>query len=71
MVKNVTIKVPTARLEMKAKTPKPNGEQATIHLVPVPAEALAEVQEVLKKYQPQLDKFARLLNEVKQSHQEA
>ena len=61
MVKNVVIKPPPARMVIGAKTPQ--GEQATIHFVPVPTEALAEVQEVLKKYQPQMEKFSQLLQQ--------
>ena len=64
MGKDVNVEVPCAHLEFKAHNPEATGERAVIHFIPVPAEALAEVQEVLKKYKPQLDKFNELLAKV-------
>jgi len=61
MGKDVIIKVPTARMEFKANKPEDELEWSTMHFIPVPAEALAEVQEVLKKYKPQMDRFNELL----------
>jgi len=66
MGKDVTIEVPCAHMELRAKPPEEIRERATIHMVAVPSEALAEVQEVLKKYQPQMQKFNELLQKVAQ-----
>lgn len=66
MGKDVLIEVPCAHYEMRAIAPEVETEKATLHFVPVPEEALAEVQEVLKKYQPQLDKFMRLLKKTQE-----
>lgn len=63
MGKDVTIEVPTAHLEMKAHNVEPKGQKSTMHFVPVPDEALAEVLEVLKKYEPQILKFNELLSQ--------
>lgn len=70
MGKDVFIDVPCAHYELRAHPPEVKDgkqglfEKATIHLVVVPEEALAEVQEVLKKYQPQVLRFNELLNKV-------
>lgn len=66
MSKDVVIKVPCAHYEMRACAPEAVTERATLHFVPVPEEALAEVQEILKKYQPQIDKFMRLLKKTQE-----
>jgi len=70
MSKDAIIQVPCAHLEMRAVPPEGETEKATLHFVPVPEEALAEVQEVLKKYQPQIDKFTELLNKAIQAKRE-
>jgi len=70
MGKDVLIKVPTAHYEMRACAPGVETQEATLHLVPVPAEALAEVQEVLKKYKPQMDRFNELLSKAIQAKRE-
>jgi len=61
MAKDVVVEVPCAHYELRALNPEVETQSATLHLVPVPHEALAEVQEILKKYQPQIDKFFKLL----------
>ena len=61
MGKDAIIQVPTAHLEIRGKKPEVQTQEATMHLVPVPKEALAEVQEVLKKYKHQMDRFNELL----------
>lgn len=62
MSKSVNIDVPCAHYFLSGLPPGVQPTQnATIHFVAVPSEALAEVQEVLKKYQPEMDKFNELL----------
>jgi len=56
MGKDVFIDVPCLKLDLTPHSPEPQPT-LKLHLVPVPEEALAEVQEVLKKYQGELVKF--------------
>jgi hypothetical protein len=67
MGKDVLIEVPTAHYELRAHPPEVNEQRVTLHFVVVPEEALAEVQEVLRKYQPQIDKFLSLYKKVLES----
>lgn len=70
MSKDAIIEIPCAHLEMRAVPPEEETEKVTLHFVPVPAEALAEVQEVLKKYQPQMERFNELLSKAIQAKRE-
>ena len=71
MGKDVTIEAPCAHMVIQGKAPDDgHKETATIHLVPVPSEALTEVQEILKKYQPQMEKFNEILKKAMESQRE-
>ena len=56
MSKDAIIDIPCLQLDL---TPRELGEvpKLKLHLIPVPEEALVEVQEVLKKFQPEYDKL--------------
>lgn len=66
MSKDVNIDVPCAHYELRAHPPTLDEEKITLHAVFVPEAALSEVQEVLKKYQAEFDKFSELLGKYKE-----
>jgi len=66
MGKDVFIEAPCAHMELRANPISENQEKATIHFIAVPEEALKEVQEVLKKYGPQVAKFNALFKKAVQ-----
>jgi len=63
MGKDVNIEVPCLNLDLTPRVPE-GRPVLKLHLVPVPENALAEVQEVLKKYQPEFEKFNEAMKKV-------
>lgn len=64
MGKDAIVSVPTAELNMTAKGLQSSSEMINIHFVPVPDEALLEVQEVLKKYPSYMAKVNEALRKL-------